>query len=148
MSQTKKIKFLSRKIGKTLSNQGLNIPEVDALLLKNKNDKALIKRCEHRKQSIIKRSTDNQDYLLPLLPIAEKLQPFFHRTKLKPVFEDLFFLKCLQKSAYRIQVEHYSQGILQSRAYRRFLLPISTPFPCRSGRQTYRLSHVIILWYT
>jgi hypothetical protein len=49
MSQTKKIKFLSRKIGKTLSDQGLNIPEVDALLLKNKNDKALIKRCEHRK---------------------------------------------------------------------------------------------------
>jgi hypothetical protein len=49
MSQTKKIKFLSRKIGKTLSNQGLNIPEVDALLLKNKNDKALIKGCERRK---------------------------------------------------------------------------------------------------
>ena len=48
MSQTKKIKFFSRKIGKTF-DQGLNIPEVDALLLKNKNDKALIKRCEHRK---------------------------------------------------------------------------------------------------
>jgi hypothetical protein len=55
--------------------------------------------------------------------------------------------KCLdfifrRKSAGGILGEGYSRGIPQSKAYRRFQQLILVPFPCRSGKQTYRLAHV------
>jgi hypothetical protein len=55
--------------------------------------------------------------------------------------------KCLdfnfrQKSGGGILDKRYSRGIPQSKAYRRFQQLISVPFPCRSGKQTYRLAHV------
>lgn len=54
----------------------------------------------------------------------------------------------LQELAHGIRDEGYSLGIPQSRAYRRFQPPISMPFPYRSGKQTYRLTHAMILDYT
>jgi hypothetical protein len=54
-------------------------------------------------------------------------------------------LNYLQELAHGIRDEHYTLGIPQSRVYRRFQPPISMPFPCRSGKQTSRLTHVMIL---
>jgi len=47
-----------------------------------------------------------------------------------------------RKSTRGILGERYSRGIPQSKAYRRFQQLILVPFPCRSGKQTYRLAHV------
>ncbi len=66
-------------------------------------------------------------------------------TRLKASKGCIRLISRLQKLAYGIQDEGYSLGIPQSIVYRRFQPPILTPFPCRSGRQTYRLPHVIIL---
>jgi hypothetical protein len=51
----------------------------------------------------------------------------------------------LQELAHGIRDEGCSLGIPQSRVYRHFQLPISMPFPCRSGKQTNRLTHAMIL---
>jgi hypothetical protein len=56
-----------------------------------------------------------------------------------PKYLDFIFRR---KSAGGILGERYSRGIPQSKAYRRLQQLISVPFPCRSGKQTYRLAHV------